>query len=226
MQALALRLDRVIRRRRRVVVGVWAALIVASIPFSLRQTEHLTGNGFTVPGSQSAVIRRTVNREFDRALRSQLAVVLVPGDGAGAASIRAAVRRVAAATARTAHVDLSAAAKRAALAAAAGGRLSIVPLRLDIGEDGATDVATHLRDRLGIGHRQRGVTVHLVGQGALTAGLQDVNKTNLEAAETVGFPIVFAILLAIFGSLAAATLPFVLGIASVAITGALIFLLS
>jgi len=225
MQALALRIEGAIRCRRRLVVGVWAALVVASIPFALRQTDHLTGNGFTVPGSQSAVIRRTVDRQYDQALRSQLAVVLVPGAGASAASVRAAVRRVAAATARTAYVDLSPAAERAALAAPTD-RTSIVPLRLDVGEDGATDVATHLRDRLGLGHARGGVTLHLVGQGALTAGLQDVNKTNLEAAEAVGFPIVFGILLAIFGSLAAAALPFVLGLASVAITGALIFFLS
>ena len=46
--------------------------------------------------------------------------------------------------------------------------------------------------------------VHLAGQGALWAGLQDVSKHDLEKAEQTGFPIVLLILLAVFGSLAAA----------------------
>src|SRR5204862_254925 len=68
MPALVLRLDRAIRTRRWAVVGIWAALVLAALPFAVRQTAHLTGNGFTVPGSQSAVIRPTVSSEFGRAL--------------------------------------------------------------------------------------------------------------------------------------------------------------
>jgi RND superfamily putative drug exporter len=68
--------------------------------------------------------------------------------------------------------------------------------------------------------------VHLVGQGALWAGLQDLSKEDLAAAEGAGLPIVALILLAVFGSLAAAALPLVLGAMSVTITGALIYLLS
>ncbi|MEA2274002.1 MAG: putative drug exporter of the superfamily [Solirubrobacteraceae bacterium] len=226
MPALVLRLDRLLRERRWVVVGVWAAVVVAAIPFAARQTENLTGNGFNVSGSQSDAVRRALNRDFAEAVRSQLAVVLVPGDGASGAALRAGVLRVGDAAARSSHVELAAAARQAALSAASRRTTLIVPLRLDVGEDGATDVATHLRDRLGLGRERDGVTTHLVGQGALTAGLQDLNKRNLETAEAAGFPIVFAILLAVFGSLAAALLPLVLGIASVAITGAVIFFLA
>jgi RND superfamily putative drug exporter len=226
VQRLALRLAAAVRRRRHTVVAVWAALIVVSIPFAARQTEHLTGNGFNVAGSQSEAVRETLNRDFPPGVRSQLAVVLVAGDRAGAASLRDAVLRIHVAAARTPHVALAPDAERAALSGAATARTLIVPLRLDVGEDGATDVATRLRSRLEVGQERRGVTTHLVGQGALTAGLQDLNKHNLEVAEAIGFPIVFAILLGIFGSLAAASLPFALGIAAVTITGAAIFFLA
>ena len=67
---------------------------------------------------------------------------------------------------------------------------------------------------------------HLVGQQALWAGMQDLTKEDLESAETIGFPVVLLILLAVFGSLAAAALPLALGFASVAITGAAIYFLS
>src|SRR5918998_1203343 len=62
--------------------------------------------------------------------------------------------------------------------------------------------------------------------GATDTGMQDLTKEDLESAEKIGFPIVLLILLAVFGSLAAASLPLALGVASVMLTGAGIFLLS
>src|SRR5439155_20062666 len=76
------------------------------------------------------------------------------------------------------------------------------------------------------GANRRGVTLHLVGQEALWAGMQDVSKRDLASAEKTGFPIVLIILLAVFGSLAAAALPFALGFGSVTLTGAAIWGLS
>ncbi len=70
------------------------------------------------------------------------------------------------------------------------------------------------------------VTTHLIGQGALWAGLQEISKSDLQTAESVGFPIVALILLFVFGSLAAAALPLVLGFVSVLITGGLIWAVS
>jgi RND superfamily putative drug exporter len=70
------------------------------------------------------------------------------------------------------------------------------------------------------------VTAYTVGQGAAWAGLQDLSKSDLESAEVTGFPIVALILLAVFGSFAAAALPLGLGLTSVLVTGALIYLIS
>jgi len=71
-----------------------------------------------------------------------------------------------------------------------------------------------------------GVTPYLTGQPAAYAGLQELSKEDLAQAEKTGFPIVALILLAVFGSAAAASLPLALGLFSVLITGALIYLLS
>ena len=56
--------------------------------------------------------------------------------------------------------------------------------------------------------------------------MQDLSKEDLAKAESAGFPVVLLILLAVFGSLAAASLPLLLGFVSVLVTGALIFALS
>ncbi|HEV2727764.1 MAG TPA: MMPL family transporter, partial [Solirubrobacterales bacterium] len=70
------------------------------------------------------------------------------------------------------------------------------------------------------------VRLHLVGYGALWSGLSDTSKRDLAEAEAIGFPIVALILLAVFGSLAAAALPLALGFFSVLVTGALIYFIS
>ena len=54
----------------------------------------------------------------------------------------------------------------------------------------------------------------------------ELSQEDLEKAERTGFPIVALILIAVFGSLAAAALPLALGGVAVIITGAIIFLLS
>ncbi len=68
--------------------------------------------------------------------------------------------------------------------------------------------------------------VHLVGQGALWAGMQELSKQDLEQAEFIGLPIVLIVLLLVFGSLAAAALPLALGVVSVMLTGAVVYFLS
>jgi RND superfamily putative drug exporter len=227
MQALMLRLAATLHRRRRVVLVVWAVVLVAALPFAARQSDRLTGGGFAVPGSQSDAVQHALERDFDAAERSKLAVVLIARDGAGAADQRAALERVRRAAARVDHVALSAGALQRA--AGAGVRTLVVPLRVDVNEWQAIDAAADLRKALGIGTAvgsEGAVTTHLVGQGALWAGLQDVSKKDLQTAESVGFPIVALILLFVFGSLAAAALPLALGLVSVVVTGALIYLLS
>ena len=56
--------------------------------------------------------------------------------------------------------------------------------------------------------------------------MQELSKKDLAKAEAGGFPIVAIILLVVFGSLAAAALPLVLGFVSVMVTGALIYFIS
>jgi RND superfamily putative drug exporter len=229
MQAFMLRLDDVLRRHRRAVLVGWIAILVAAVPFALRQSDHLTGGGFGVPGSQSDAVQRSLAKEFDGAQRARLAVILVPGRGADARDMRAAIAEVQHAAGQVAHVSLPPAAQRAAIlrAEANPARPLIVPLRVTVDEMAAADVAAGLRDRLHLRDAQQGpVAVHLVGQAALWAGMQDLSKDDLAAAESTGFPIVAIILLAVFGSLAAAVLPLALGFVSVLISGAIIYALS
>ncbi|MGH2761495.1 MAG: MMPL family transporter, partial [Thermoleophilaceae bacterium] len=218
------KLSRFLERRRFVVLGLWVVLLVGAAPFAARQTEHLTSGGFEVPGSQSEVVDRNLER-FEGAQRERLAVVLAARDGATAAQVRGQIERVDAIAANLPHAEVALGAAARAAREAGSASITVVPLTLDGDQDEIADLAVDFREELGT-EPVNGVQPYLVGQQALWAGMQDLVKEDLESAEITGFPIVLLILLAVFGSLAAASLPLALGFASVGLTGAGIFFLS
>ena len=218
------RLAAFVERRRVLVLGVWVALLLAAIPLAARQSENLTNGGFQVPGSQSQVVDRNLER-FEGAQREYLAVVLAKREGAGAADVHAQIERVASIAKRLPHAEVTDAAAATARRQAGDASITIVPLAVSGDQDQLANLAADFRDELGTEPRS-GVQPYLVGQQALWAGMQELAQEDLEAAEMTGFPIVLLILLAVFGSLAAAALPLALGFASVGVTGAVIYFLS
>lgn len=222
-----LRLDGLASRRHRLVLCVWLALVVAAIPFAAQQSDHLSSGGFFVAGSQSSNVDTTLRRDFPQQSRSTLDVLLYPRRGATGAMIRADIARVEQAVRGVADVRLNAEDRDAANFAAGLVEPTLLPLHVAGNEDKAQDIAETLRGRLGLnGPTDHRLEMHLLGEGALWAGLQDTSKRDLSHAEIIGFPIVLVVLLAIFGSLAAAMLPITLGAVAVLVTGALIYFLS
>ncbi|HWT90335.1 MAG TPA: MMPL family transporter, partial [Solirubrobacterales bacterium] len=213
-------------RRRRWVVAAWVLIVVLAMPFAAKQTEHLTGGGFDVPGSQSMKVSESLQEEFG-SKADGIAVVLQAAPGASAAERSAAVARL-----RGEIADLDEEVTLpAATAALARQQLQredvvLVPLRSGLSSDELIDPAVTLRKEMDPGSAVGGVTPYLVGQPTIWAGMQEISKEDLTKAEATGFPIVAIILLLVFGSLAAAALPLALGFFSVLVTGALIYFIS
>ena len=226
MQKAMDRLEAFVGRRRKLVLIAWLLVLLAALPFTLRQTENLTSGGFLVPGSGSEAVDRAID-DFEGAERESLAVVLAVREGGDDAAVRRSLDRVERAADDVAHVSLPEANRRRAEQSIDKRPIVVVPLKVSGDTNQAADAASDLREELEPSNEPRGgVETHLVGQQALWAGMQELTKEDLEKAETTGFPIVFIILLAVFGSLAAATLPLALGFGSVALTGAGIYFLS
>src|ERR687895_241039 len=223
MQSAMNRLSAFVRERRKLVLVAWVVLLVASVPFASRQTENLTSGGFEVPGTQSAEVDQAVDRFPDVSLEP-LGVVLEPRGG-DAAQMEAAVDRVQAAAAEADNVDLSDEAAGAARQAAEQEKVVLIPLDAAGSRDDALEAAEELREDLSVGEVEDGVQAYVVGQQALWAGLQEVQKEDLESAEMTGFPVILIVLLAVFGSVLAALLPVGLGIAAVVVSLAGLFLL-
>ena len=70
------------------------------------------------------------------------------------------------------------------------------------------------------------VRLYVIGQGALGAAAGEATKHDIAQAEKWNLPIVMIVLLAVFGSLAAAAMPLLLGVCTVAVTMGVVFLLS
>ncbi|MEA2376043.1 MAG: putative drug exporter of the superfamily [Thermoleophilaceae bacterium] len=226
MQRAMDRLSGWVERHRRLAVALWLVALVAAVPFSFKQTDHLTSGGFTAPGSGSDRANSQLSR-FPGVHRDQLAAVFELRRGSGAAQVRSAVARLHRQARKVPHIAIPPGADRAPIRSAGDRRAAIVPLQLTGTTDQNADGAADLRRGLGVGKGTRdGIETHLVGQQALWAGMQVVSKKDLASAEAAGFPIVLVILLAVFGSLAAAALPLALGFAGVTLTGAAIWGLS
>ncbi len=213
------RLMDVVERRRRLILALWGlALVLSLLPFS-KETNHLTAGGFEVPGSESNRVERA-GKLFPTLKPNALGVLVLPPAGTTltAADLRGARGRVASATSAVAHISL---ASPSSTALAPNGSAAVIALNGPEGEDQAKDVATTLRPKLPT--RSGPDRLYFVGQPAVWAGYDLVSKQSLTAAEAVGLPLTGLILVAVFGSLAAALLPLALGFLSIAITGAIIY---
>jgi uncharacterized membrane protein YdfJ with MMPL/SSD domain len=220
------KLSEFLTRRRWWVLAAWLVVVAAALPLSSKQTENLVGGGFTVPGSQSQSVEDRLAGDFPPSAAAGIGAVLEAAPDATPAQIDAGVARLDQATKEQGQVTLTEADAERAGAELASKGVAVVPLHSDLPASDLSDPATDLRKSLDPGTEHDGVTPYLTGQPAAYAGLQELSKEDLAQAETTGFPIVALILLAVFGSAAAASLPLVLGLFSVLITGALIYLLS
>jgi uncharacterized membrane protein YdfJ with MMPL/SSD domain len=219
------RLAAVLGKRRRWVVAIWVAIVVCALPFAARQTEHLTGGGFDVPGSQSLAVSEALQKDFG-AKADGIMVALKASPDSTRAERAAAVGRVRREVATIDEVTLPPAAALQGRRQLQRTGFTLLALRSDQSSDELIDSAATLREDLDLGAAEAGVTPYLIGQPTIWAGMQEISKRDLSRAEGTGFPIVAVILLIVFGSLAAAALPLALGFVSVLVTGALIYFIS
>ncbi len=224
-----MRLSRSLRRYRWLVFTGWLVAFVPAIYLAMTQSGNLTGGGFEVAGSQSLLVHDQLEDQYRDLGASSLALVAAPRPDASYQDINDAVallRQIASEfpgvteapnpTQRPPQPD----------------RPYVVSLRLDARNAGTSDVAKQLRKKVGVKGDQSGQTangrvrLYVIGQGALSAAAAANTKHDIAAAERWNLPIILMVLLAVFGSLAAAAIPLALGICTVAVTMGLVYLLS
>jgi heme transporter len=222
-----MRLSRNLRRFRWLVFASWLLALVPAIYIVLTQSGHLTGGGFDVAGSQSLLVHDRLEAQYHDQGASSLALVAAPRADASYQDINDAVaqlRRTAAEFPGVTEVP------NPTQRPPQPDRPYVVSLRLD--SRNTSDVAKKLRQKVGIHGDQSGQTanghvrLYVIGQGALSAAAAANTKHDIAEAERWNLPIILIVLLAVFGSLAAAAIPLALGVCTVVVTLGLVYLLS
>ncbi len=224
-----MRLSSGLRRFRWLVFTAWLLVLIPAVWLAITQSDHLTGGGFEVEGSQSLDVQYRLEDHFPTEGASPLALVAAPRPDASYDDMNAAV-------ARLEHIAGEVPSVRAVpnptQPPPQPDRPYVVSLQLDFDNTGAVDVAKQLRAKVGVHGDEPGeiadgkVRLYVIGQGALGAAASEATKRDIAEAEKWNLPVVLIVLLAVFGSLAAAAVPLLLGICTVAVTMGLVYLLS
>jgi uncharacterized membrane protein YdfJ with MMPL/SSD domain len=209
------RLAQAVVRHRRAVVAAWLVLLAAGGTFALRQSSHLSGGGWEVPGSPSLRVTDALRNDFPDVTPSAFTVFV---SGRSPAAVRARVAQVA----RAAAGDPATGPGRPVFLRA--GTAALLPLAYRGRTSDAIDEATRLRHAF-VGTTPQ-VRTRVLGEAAIWSNFQAVSKQQLKRGESLGFPLILLILLAAFGTAAAAIAPLALGAAAVFLTGAIIYWLS
>jgi uncharacterized membrane protein YdfJ with MMPL/SSD domain len=224
-----MRLSSNLRRYRWAVFAVWLLLLVPSIYLAMNQSGNLTGGGFEVEGSQSLHVQRELEQHFPDQGASPLALVAAPRADASFEDMTAAVNHLERIAAEVPSVEVI---PNPQQPPPQPDRPYVVTLQPDFNNTGVVDVAKQLRQKVGVNGDQPGeiengkVKLYVIGQGALGAAATLATKHDIAQAEQWNLPIVLIVLLAVFGSLAAAAMPLVLGLCTVVVTMGLVYLLS
>ncbi|GFG73928.1 putative transport protein MmpL11 [Mycobacterium botniense] len=224
-----MRLSGTLRRFRWLVFTGWLLALAPAIYLALTQSGHLTGGGFEVAGSQSLTVHDQLENHYRDQGASPLALVAAPRADASYQDMNTAVAFLKRVAGEVPSVSVLPDQRQPA---PRPDRPYVVSLRLDFDNTGASDVAKKLRDRLGVRGDQPGqidngrVRLYVIGQGALSAAAAANTKHDIADAERWNLPIILIVLLAVFGSLAAAAIPLALGICTVVITMGVVYLLS
>ncbi len=224
-----MRLSGSLRRHRWLVFGCWLLALVPSIFLALTASDNLTGGGFDVAGSQSLRVQYQLQDHYPEQGASPLALVAAPRADATYSDMTEAVAQLEQAARQIPSITLV---PNPLQPPPAPDRPYVVSLRLDFNNTGAVDVARRLRTAVGVQDDRPGTTangrvrLYVIGQGALGAAAQTSTKHDIAAAERWNLPIVLIVLVAVFGSLAAAAIPLALGICTVVVTMGVVYLLA
>jgi len=224
-----MRLSHSLRRHRWLVFTGWLLALVPAVYLALTQSGNLTGGGFEVAGSQSLAVHDQLEEQYHEQGASSLALVAAPRPDASYQDINDAVaqlRQIAGQFPGVTEVP------NPTQRPPQPDRPYVVSLRLDSRNAGTSDIAKQLRQKVGIRGDQSGQTangrvrLYVIGQGALSAAAAANTKHDIAEAEKWNLPIILIVLLAVFGSLAAAAIPLALGVCTVVVTMGLVYLLS
>ena len=209
------RLGRLAVRRRWMIVAAWAVLLLVALPVAPRVTGVLRAGGFILDDLESARAKSLLQVELNAPPSAVVIVYHSPTLVAGSAAFEAA------AGAAVAHVPEAPDVVRilshtlSPRQVSVDGHTAYDIVFLSIAPDDSPAALPGIRERL---VQPPDLGVELAGGPAFYGDVQSVSESDLRRSEIVSLPLAALALLLVFGSVAAAALPLVVGGAAVVIT--------
>jgi RND superfamily putative drug exporter len=215
-------LGRVVVRWRWAVVLGWLLLAGAGSVFAVQVPDRLVAGGFSSPELEAAQAYESYASAFDRPLP---VLTLIIHDSEGRIGTPAAldeIERLRAAALAVEGVGAVQSLGEAGFQRSPSGNTVFLHISTDL----ETARAHTLTAPVNAAIAGSWLEVRLAGPAAYYHDIEQFTKSDLQRAELLGVPFLLLVLLAVFGSLPAATLPLVMGAISVGVGLALIWLVA
>ncbi len=204
-------------RSPRTILAVAGLLTVITAIFGIPVANHLSAGGFQDPGSESARAAQLLAEKFQQSDQQLLFTVTDPA-GAQSATARTVGTEIVTLLDASPNVLGVTSPWTSPPAAAAellstDGTTGLVMATLSGGEDKAQDYASDLAKQL-VGERD-GVTVKAGGSSMIMKQINEQTMHDLIRMEMIAVPLSAVVLVWVFGGLAAAMLPLLVGVMAV-----------
>ncbi|MEX2010861.1 MAG: MMPL family transporter [Chloroflexota bacterium] len=217
------RLGRFVVRRRRAVIGAWAILLLAAVPFAPRVGDALRAGGFSLDDLESSRARKVLQTELDAPLSAVVVVIHSERWRAGSPEFEAATAEVVRDVPGTPHVTGLVSHLVAPDQVSADRRTVYDVILLDLPPDDSPAALPGLEGNL---RRVDGLEVGLAGGPAFYGDVQAVSEADLQRSEIISLPLAALALLFVFGSVVAAAVPLAVGGAAVFVALGIIYLVA
>src|SRR3954452_24824548 len=202
------RLGRLAVRRRWLIVGIWAAILLVAIPIAPRVVGVLRAGGFILDDLESARAKALLQTELGTPPSAVVVVLHSAATEAGTPAFEAPAAEAVAHVAEAPGVVrvLSHLVSPRQISADRHTAYDIV--FLSIQPDDSPAALPGIRDRL---VAPPGLDVELAGGPAFYGDVQAVSESDLRRSEVVSLPLAAIALLIVFGSVVAAAIPLIVG---------------
>lgn len=218
MYRLGIAYGRHVYRLRWFIIAFWVVVLGASIPFTLKVGDALGGGGYSYNNSESSRVDTIIASTLKPA-PSQFLVVF-QSDSARV-SDTAYQREVNDFISRARSYPHVTGVQESGVGL--DGRTMYVTVSLSTSEDIVSQHVDDFRAILPTGSAASPAHVYLAGSPAIDAAFNQITRSDVEHAELTALPIALLVLLVVFGTLVAATLPLLLAMVAVPVALAVIY---
>jgi putative drug exporter of the RND superfamily len=217
------RLGRFVVRRPWWILGGWALILLAALPFAPQAPGRLSAGGFILDDLESARAKTLLETQLGAPPSALVVVFSSPTLEAGTPAFELAASAAMADVPTAPHVARVVSHLLSPRQVSADRHTAYDIVFLDLPPDDSPQALPILRQRL---HDAPGLTVELAGGPAFYGDVQTVSESDLRRSEIISLPLAALALLIVFGSAVAASVPLIVGGTAVVIALAAIFVVA